>query len=40
MTTNDYDAIILDMTGPSIRNEEAVKRNKGSVKPPTKQKGR
>jgi DNA replication protein DnaC len=35
-----HHAIILDMTGPSIRNEEAVKRNKGSVKPPTKQKGR
>ncbi len=35
-----HHAIILDMTGPSIRNEEAAKRNKGSVKQPTNQKER
>jgi len=33
-----HHAIILDMTGPSIRNEEAIKRNKG--KKPTKRKDR
>lgn len=35
-----HHAIILDMTGPSIRNEEAVERNKGSVKKPTRRKDR